>query len=440
MQNPAWSNSLGSSKREALGGAFFWLTAFYFVYCARPEDLVPLPFLAKISIAGVILSMLSSGGRTERKLKDLPIEGKYLVALSAILFIGSLLSPVWKGGAFLSTIEFSKVIVAWILTFLVVTSMQRLRRIIFVQAGAVAVIAALSIIKGYHTPRLNGVMGGIYENPNDLAFAIVLSLPFCYAFLFSSKNMLVKIIWIAGMLAMLASLFLTASRAGFIDLLVSGSVALWHFGVRGKRMYLIVVVAVLGTLFFAIAGKNLRARFEEIEEQGANREFSGAYGSYEMRQFLMFRAVEVMETYPLLGVGVHNFVSISGDWHEVHMSYLEIGAEGGIPVLILYLLFFYRGFVNLKYLRRRKDLDREMVIFVGALHSSLVGFVFGALFAPEAYHFFPYFTVAFTSVMVALAKEKSTAGVPATEPRKRLAHWSEVYDIGGKVGPVGISR
>jgi len=28
-------------KKEGLSGAFFWLSAFYFVYCARPEDWIP---------------------------------------------------------------------------------------------------------------------------------------------------------------------------------------------------------------------------------------------------------------------------------------------------------------------------------------------------------------------------------------------------------------
>src|SRR2546429_7387291 len=39
-----------------------------------------------------------------------------------------------------------------------------------------------------------------------------------------------------------------------------------------------------------------------------------------------------------------------------------------------YLMFFGRGFKNLKILRKTPDLDEQTVLFVGALHSSLVGF------------------------------------------------------------------
>jgi O-antigen ligase len=438
-QTPELGSMTGGAKRDVLSGAFFWLSAFYLVYCIRPEDLIPVPFLAKITIAGVLLALVSAGGRAQRKLKDLPIEAKYLVAMSAILFVSALLSPVWKGGAFIATIDFSKVIVAWILTFLVVTSTQRLHRIIFVQAASVAIIATLSIIKGHNTPRLEGVMGGIYQNPNDLAFAIVLSFPFCFAFLLTSKSALAKVVWVGCMLVMLASLFLTASRAGFIDLVIAGAVCLWHLGIRGKRMYLIVIVAFVGTLFFAVAGRTLVARFETLEG-GSKGQFKGAYGSYEERKYLMVRAIEGIEHYPIFGLGVHNFRSYSGVWHDVHMTYMQICVEGGIPSMILYLLFFARGFANLRYLRKRKDLDAGTVVFLGALHSSLVGFIVGALFAPEAYHYFPYFTVAYTSVLVAMVNEKSIAGIPAVEPKQRLRYWMEVYDTRAKAGAVTTER
>jgi hypothetical protein len=93
---------------------------------------------------------------------------------------------------------------------------------------------------------------------------------------------------------------------------------------------------------------------------------------------------------------------------------LQIAVEGGIPVLVLYLLFFFRGFANLRALGAFKNLDRETVLFFGALKSSLIGFVVGACFAPEAYQFYPYFAVCYTSVLLAMTKERQGAQVSAT--------------------------
>ncbi len=408
---------------------FFWLSAFFVVYCARPEDWIPgLKFipLAKITAAFAMWGLFASLGRSKRTFKDVPIEGRFLLAMIVLLFVSGVFSPIWKGGAVNQTIDFAKVFVAWILTFLLITSFDRLRKIIFIQTASVAVICLISIIKGHNQPRLEGVIGGIYSNPNDLAFAIVLTLPFALAFLTTTRNKIFKMLWILGILVMLAALFLTASRAGFIDLVISGAVTMWHFGVRGKRPMLIASVALASVLLMALAGGKLYHRFAALSGDSSTEE--SAYGSYEARKHLMHRALEGIEHYPVLGIGVNNFMSYSGNWHEVHMTYLQICVEGGIPALILYLLFFRRGFKNLKVLRRTPNLDQQTVLFVGALHSSLIGFAVGACFAPEAYQFFPYFAIAFTATLLQTVKERAEPlAVAPIPPRRTPRHLLETY-------------
>jgi O-antigen ligase len=397
------------SLKHATRGAFFWLSAFFLVYCARPEDWIPglkyLP-LAKITAVFAFLGLLSTLGKTKRKLKDLPAEANYLLGLIGLLLLSGLFSPIWRGGGVSHALDFAKVYVAWVLTFLLVTDFKRLRQIIYIQAASVVVISAVSIIMGHSRPRLEGVIGGIYSNPNDLAFAVALTMPFCLAFCLTSKGMLTKLSWIAGMLIMTLTLFLTASRGGFITLVVTGTVVLWHFGIRGRRLFLVVGSGLAVVIVMAAAGGPLIKRMESIAGTTDTQQQAQAYESFEQRKFLMKRAVECIAEYPILGVGVRNFQVYSGVWHDVHMTYLQIAAEGGIPSLILYLLFFARAFSNLRKLRRRKDLDVQTTLFVGGLHSSLIGFVIGASFAPEAYQYFPYFSVAYTSALIATIAEQ----------------------------------
>ena len=406
-------------KHAQLTGAFFWLSAFYVVYCSRPEDWIPgLRFIPVAKVTGIfaLLGLLSSLGRTQRKFKNLPRESFYLMGLIGVLVVSALFSPLWRGGAMFRTLEFAKVYLAFVLTFLLVTSLERLRRIIYIQAASVVVISVVSIVLGHSRPRLQGVIGGIYSNPNDLAFAVVLSLPFCLAFVLTSKSVLMKLGWIAGMLVMGLTLVMTASRGGFVTLVVTGIVTLWHFGVRGKRLGLIVGSGFTVVLLLLVAGGPLLKRMQAMEG-GANAEgATSAYESYEARKFLMVRALHGIEEHPLLGLGVRNFQIYSGVWEDVHMTYLQIAVEGGIPALILYLMFFNRGFSNLRKLRRRKDLDPSTRLLVGGLHSSMVGFVIGALFAPEAYQYFPYFAVAYTSALVATIQEQDAVSV--REPEK----------------------
>lgn len=97
-----WSQRF-ALNREPLEGAFFWLSAFYVVYCARPEDWIPwikfIP-LAKISGIFALLGLLMSAGRAKRGFRDLPREASYFFAMICLLFVSAFLSPVWKGGAF----------------------------------------------------------------------------------------------------------------------------------------------------------------------------------------------------------------------------------------------------------------------------------------------------------------------------------------------------
>ena len=421
--------------------AFFWLSAFFVVYCARPEDWIPglklLP-LAKITAILAMWGLFTSLGRTKRTFKDLPKEATLLLSMIGLLYVGAFLSPVWRGGAVNHTIDFSKIYVAWVLVFLLVTTFDRLRRIIFIQVISVVIVCAAALLKGHSTPRLNGVLGGIYSNPNDLAFAIVLSLPFVLAFMVTARKTVIKALWLCGMLVMVVAIFMTASRAGFIDLVISGSVTLYYFGIKGKRYYLIGAAVLIGVVVMASAGGKLYDRFAALSGDSATDQ--SAYGSYEDRKYLMVRAVDAIEHYPVFGIGVRDFPTYSLIWHDVHMTYLQICAEGGIAVLVLYLMFFWRAFKNLKILRQMKNLDPDIVLFVGALHSSLIGFVVGACFAPEAYQFFPYFAVAFTATLLQTVKENEQGPGLAPPPPTKPRHFLEVYADHGTTGAVSPVR
>jgi len=116
------------------------------------------------------------------------------------------------------------------------------------------------------------------------------------------------------------------------------------------------------------------------------------------------------------GIGTRNFEEYSGVWQEVHMTYLQITVEGGIPALVIFLIFFAYGFKNVRKIMRRKNLSAELKLFTGALQSLLFAFAVGALFAPEAYQFFPYFAVAYTSALLACVRDQDRIKSAALKP------------------------
>jgi O-antigen ligase len=410
------------ARLKKAGAAFFWLSAFYVVYCARPEDWIPgLDFLplAKITSAGAVIAFLFTSPRARRKLRELPVESHLLLALIAGLLVSSALSPIWKGGAISRTLDFGKVWVVWVLTFLLVTDLAKFRRIIFIQTVSVPLVSLLSMVKGRHTLRLEGVLGGIYSNSNDLAFAIALSFPLCLMFFLSTPSKFRKLLWTGGMLAMGAALIQTASRGGLITFICTAVLCLWYFGVRGKRFYLIAATAVAGVALLTVEGGPMIDRMSTLWGGNKGRhpvEELRAEASLEQRQYLIDRAIEGIGEYPILGIGTRNFEEYSGVWQEVHLTYLQIGVEGGIPALIIFLAFFFYGFKNVRKVMKRKDLTPELKLFTGALQSLLFAFAVGALFAPEAYQFFPYFAVAYTSALLAYVRDQERIKSAALKP------------------------
>ncbi len=410
--------SMTVTRPEPLAGAYFWLLVFFFVYCARPEDWIPglhvIP-MAKVSGVFAALALLLSLGGAKRSLLSLPIEVFYLLALDGYLMVSAVFSPIWRGGAVSHTLDFSKAMVAVVVTILAVNSVPRLRRLILVQTGCVILVSTISILKGHGQNRLQSVLNGIYGNPNDLAFAIAITLPFCFAFMIGTRNLIQKAAWAGAMLVATAALMLTASRGGVITFAVAGLFCLWRFAVRGRRPVMIFTAGVAAAVLFVLAGNTLRQRLTALTgESITTEEEQSAYGSYEQRRVLMIRSIEAIEEHPMLGLGAGNFTTFSGQWREVHVTYLQMAAEGGIPALILFLMIFWRGFRNLRRVRRAPDVDSQTRLFADAIQGSLIGYVVGALFAPEAYQFFPIFAVAYTSALLAIVQQPRA---PAEAPQ-----------------------
>jgi O-antigen ligase len=404
-------------RHKQLAEAYISLLLFMVVYCARPEDWIPglsnVP-LAKIAGILALVAFAFSLGQIRQRL---PNEVIFVILLTVQLFATVLMSPVWRGGALNTTLDFAKIVVIVPVMVMAVNKATRLRRLLFIQAASVATISAVAVWKGHmREGRLAGVLNGNYSNSNDLALAIVISLPLCVALLFLSRNVLSKVAWAVATLVMAYAVFLTGSRGGFLALAVATAVCLWEFAIRGRRTYLLVIVAFVGVVLCLSSSTMLSGRLKGTFD--SENDAASAYDSAEQRQHLFWRSLEVTAEHPLFGVGPGNFPIISDVWRVTHNSYTQMSSEGGIPALILYVMVLWAGFKNLKRTRKLSDSNKEVKLFTGALHASLAGFMVGSLFASYAYQFFPYFLVSYTTVLLRIAKEQAARSVRA-EPAEQ---------------------
>ena len=394
-------------NRKPIGAAYVCLLLFMVVACARPEDWIPglqhVP-LAKITGILAVITLLFAL-RSDRH--RLPREVIYLILLTAQLWMTVPMSPVWRGGAFNATLDFTKVLPIIIVMALVVNTIKKLRWLILVQAASVATVAAVTIWKGHQLHgRLEGALGGIYSNANDLAFVIAISVPLCLYLFFRTQNKVWKGIWALAMLMMVYTVFLTASRSGLISLTAAAAICLWEFAIRGRRRYLLVVAVIAGIAFWVYTGMGVRSRFEATA-QTTNAEQASAYDSAQQRWNLLIQSLKVTAQHPLFGVGPGNFEVVSGYWRVTHNSYTQMSSEGGVLALVLYIMILWRGFANLAATKRLSKSAAERRMLASALRASLVAFVFGSFFASEAYQFFPYFLVAYTTALYTISAREA---------------------------------
>jgi O-antigen ligase len=256
---------------------------------------------------------------------------------------------------------------------------------------------------------MGGVLGGVFENPNDLAINIALNWPLCFAFLLLADKAWKKALWAGAMFIMAVGVVMTYSRSGFLAIVVCALISLYHFGIKGRRYYL-VGLAGAACVVLAIAAPMMglypKAWLSRMESTVAGN-FQGSFdnGSREARTELLAISLRDMAEHPIIGVGPGNFAAVSGTWRVAHNTYTELGAEGGIPALILFLLILSRAFINLRRVSRSVAFktDLELKIFAGAMWASCAAYLVGAAFSDTQYELFPYFMVAYTTALYHMA-------------------------------------
>jgi O-antigen ligase len=305
--------------------------------------------------------------------------------------------------------EFAKGVIAAFLIALLVETFFQLRKLLWVQAASMAAVTVLSVLlHRTDNGRLVGALGGVFENPNDLAINIAVNWPLCVAFLFLARGAFKKTLWILGIFVMLYAVQATYSRSGFLALAVAVALVLLEFGIRGKRAGLIAAAFLAFFLVLAIPS-HYRDRLTTIvtlkEDEENGRLMSG--GSVGARKELLKESIEATVTHPIFGVGPGNFEVVVGHWHVAHNTYFELGAEAGVPALFLFLLILYRVYRNIQLSRKSQIYaeNQEFRILTGALYASFGAYLVGAFFSDTAFELFPYFLMAYTSASYRLAAQ-----------------------------------
>lgn len=406
------------------------LVIFFALYYYRPEDFIrPLAYIPMARIVGVIgfvaliFGIMGGGG----KLKvPLGIKLLWLLLLQMTLAIPL---AMWRGGAIATVYgKFAKGVVVAMLISMTVVTLKELRKLLWIQVSAVALVTFFSIALRHYNPggRLSGIQESILSNPNDLAINIAISFPLCLAFMLHTRGFR-KVWWALGLAFMGLGVVLTASRSGLLALIIIIAICIWEYGIKGKRRYLVVATVAISVLGFGVAlsSSYYRARVESIFL--GNVEGSGDKGSLAARKELLIKSTMVALTNPIFGVGPGCFPLVDEGWHVAHNAYTELAAEAGLPALALFLLSIWAAFKNISFIRKSRQYEEnpEFKLLTQALWAGLVGYLAGSCFASTEYNLYPYFMIGYTCAMVRIVSVPSAEDQKVKDPGAREPRFAD---------------
>src|SRR5262249_44294359 len=229
------------SLAAGAGGGKHWV-AFAGVYLftlmlyARPNDLLPalgaFPLVKIVAIGSLLIyigSKSSAGGRLTVWTTEMTM--LMVIAALGVLFMPIAASP--KDSLDALTDNYLKTVIIFILMVNLIDTRQRLFSLwkLVVICGAPLGLGAInSYIKGEFTPggllRIQGLVGGMFENPNDLATALDCLLPMAIALTLVSKGG-ARLLYLICAAVMAIGVLVTLSRGGFLGLIALGGMLLW---------------------------------------------------------------------------------------------------------------------------------------------------------------------------------------------------------------------
>jgi len=395
--------------------AFAGVYLFTLMLYARPNDLAPalgaFP-LVKIVAIGALLIYVGSKISAGERLSVWTLEMTMLVVIAAL---GLLLMPIAVSPLhtyYMLTEIYLKTVIIFILMVNLIDTRQRifsLWKLVVVCGAALGVGAIRSYMKGEFAVkgvRIEGFVGGMFENPNDLATALDILLPFAVALTLSSKG-LARLFYLVCAAVLAIGVLFTLSRGGFLGLIAASGVLLWKLG-RWRRIKTTLGVALICGILLAVMPGGYGARIATIFNTEQDQT-----GSAKQRRELLERAASIAITRPIVGVGMGNFPIYSIHDKPAHNAYLEIAAELGVMGLIAYLILIFAPFRSLRRIERqtmgmRSKSEREMYWMSVSIQAAFIAYLVCSFFASIQYLWYLYYTAAYAVALrqIHAAEEK----------------------------------
>jgi len=386
------------------GISFAGLFVFTFLLFFRPYEYSPsLMWLSRSALITAIIT-LAVFVPTQLGLENRITVRTREINLVLVLVVLAFLSVPFAADnlrAWNSFVEFGKVIAMFIVLVNVVRTEKRLKALLLLVLSA-TVLLSIAALNDYRTgalvlggQRIEGAIGNLFDNPNDLALHLVTFLPIVIGLGLGSRFLFGKLFYFLVALSVVGATVVTFSRGGFLGLIAVAGTLVWKLG-KQQRFLVGVLTVALVVLFLILAPGAYRQRITNVSDDSA-----------DARTGELMRSLYLAVRHPLVGVGMDNFVVYSNTEHATHNAYTQVASELGFPATVVYILFLVAA---IRRVRRFADpgvwdtKKRSLGYLAIGVEASLIGYVVVSFFASVAYLWYVYFLVGYAICLQRLNK------------------------------------
>lgn len=417
-------------------GLLLVLALMVLTFIWRVQDLFPAfgrfsPALVATGL-GVVLWVLD--GDPRRRLHHLGTPTFKLLVALAIIMLLSVPGSLWQGQSIRFLTE--DFVFTFVFMLLVAASIRGTRDVewfaLLNVAGAV-LYSVVVLLKQKVTSdgRLSGLR---YYDANDLAMVLVCTLPLAVYFLRNTVKPITRLAALGAFGLILLTIVKTGSRGGFLGLVVAMGYILFHF--RAIKRSTRIGAAITGLIVVTAVGSE--AYWTRIQSMVRPEEdYNFSENNLAGRMAIWKRGLGYMASRPLFGVGVRCFPQAEGmlssvgtqraaqsqgfKWSVAHNSFVEVGAELGLPALIIFVLALVRSIQMMSRLRARASpggaITPADAALGQALIGSLLGYVVSGFFLSQGYSAYLY---TLFGMVIGLSKlhARTLAPAPAAPTRR----------------------
>lgn len=374
---------------------FFLLLLYLTVLYVRPGEMVPglagvpiLPVLSGVASVVALASLLTQRRHVRWLPQDLSVIGFWFAIIVSNAAWG------WFGGAYAGGVKFLPVVFGYFLIRVAISSASQLRWAAGCLVALTVFLSVNGVVQRYTgtafgsaravTQRvaaesaetgaavLSRTQGtGIFGDPNDLAMALVIALPFIFGLLLRPAGALRSRLTGVTLLAPVAMcLVYTGSRGGMLGACAAASVY------AHRRFGRLLAVLVLGAIVVGLLAVG-PSRFQQVDSQEES-----ARGRLEAWS----QGLTLLKARPLCGVGYGRFT----EFNELvaHNSFVHSLGETGLLGGFFFVSLFYWSVRGL--FTGGEGVQGEWRDMQGRLVAALAGLATTAFFLSRQYSPVPF--------------------------------------------------